>query len=97
MDNMAITYGSCAPDETKYNPVYLYAVIRYSINQKQCSLWFLQKVGEIWKHDLTMMQKAIMFDNKNRWNFVPGVSHRYGFAFTDWKFDSRGYPISSIN
>jgi len=92
MDNMVRSYSSCTPDEAKFDSSYLYAVIRYPINQKQCSPWFFQKVGDVWKLDLTMMQKAVLFDNKNRWHFVPGVSHRYGFAFSDWTIDINGYP-----
>ena len=94
MDNMVRTYNSCNPDETKYDSTDLLAVIHYPVNQKQCSPWFFQKVGDIWKLDLTMMQKAVRFDNKNQWHFVPGVTHHYGFAFSDWTFDSAGYPIS---
>lgn len=92
MDNMVRTYNSCNPDETKYDSTDLLAVIHYPVNQKQCSPWFFQKVGDIWKLDLTMMQKAVRFDNKNRWHFVPGFNHQYGFAFSDWIIDNNGYP-----
>jgi hypothetical protein len=97
MDNMVRTYNSCTPDETKFDPAYLYAVIRYPINQTQCSPWFFKKAGDIWKLDLTMMQNTVRFDDKNRWHFVPGVGHHYGFAFLDWVVDKSGYPTSISN
>ena len=93
MDNMVRTYNSCNPDETKYDSTDLLAVIHYPVNQKQCSPWFFRKVGDIWKLDLTIMQKAVRFDNKNRWHLVPGVTHDYDFGFSDWTFDSNGYPV----
>lgn len=92
MDNIVASYNSCTPDETKYDSTYLLAVIHYPINQKQCSPWFFQKHENSWKLDLTMMQKAVRFDNKNRWHFVPGFNHQYGFAFSDWIIDNNGYP-----
>ncbi len=93
MDNIVSAYNGCYGAETLYNNSYSLAVIRYSLDQKQCSPWFFKHVNGNWLLDLTMMQKAIRFGPGNVWHFAAGLNHEYNFGFTDWNIDENGYPV----
>jgi len=95
MDNIVNTYNSCYGSEVLHNDGYSLAVIRYGIEQKQCSPWFFKYINGKWLLDLTMMQKAIRFGPGNAWHFVAGLKHEYEFGFADWRFDKNGYPVST--
>lgn len=95
MDNIVNTYNSCYGSEVLHNDSYSLAVIRYSIEQKQCSPWFFKNISGNWLLDLTMMQRAIRFGPGNAWHFVAGLKHEYEFGFVDWRFDKNGYPVST--
>ncbi len=97
MDNVVRTYRRCGPEPAIVDPGGRYAVIRYRIADRQCSPWFFEHVDGRWVLDLTMMQRTIRFGRDNSWHFAPGAEHRYGFAFEDWRFDARGFPLSGKN
>jgi len=90
MRNMVNTYRKCSKTEVRIQGNY--GVVRYELNERQCSPYFLQRENGAWKLDLSMMSNAIRFNHKNQWHFAMNVDHPYGFAFTDWRFDPRGFP-----
>ena len=91
-DNAARSVRQCAPAETRYSSDNRLAAMRYPVSKRQCNPYFFRFEEGSWRLDLTMMQKAIRFGRNNQWHFVPSARHDYGFAFTDWRFDSNGYP-----
>lgn len=90
MDNEAKNYRRCRGEEVRMQGDL--AVVRFDVKQRQCSPYFLRREGGGWKLDFTMMQTAISFNVDNEWRLKPEVPHDYGFAFTDWRFDSHGFP-----
>lgn len=89
MDNLARTYQNCTYDGT-YTLGGL-AVVRYQVEQRQCSPFFLHWENGGWKLDLQLMSSLIRFNHNNAWRFS-GQRHPYGFAFGDWSFDRNGFP-----
>ncbi|MDH3742008.1 MAG: TPM domain-containing protein [Hyphomicrobiales bacterium] len=92
MDNEVKSHRKCASQGTRARGQY--AVIRYRIKDRLCAPYFFHKSGEGWQLDLTMMQKAIRFNQSNYWRFDMSVTHAYAFAFDDWRFDKNGFPIA---
>lgn len=94
MDNVANTYARCPVEGVKVGggPYAAYAVVRYDIDDRQCSPYFLVQENGGWKLDLTMMQRAMGFNHKNEWHFRGAVPAEYAFAFNDWNFDQHGFP-----
>ncbi|NNE22655.1 MAG: TPM domain-containing protein, partial [Rhizobiales bacterium] len=92
MDNEVKTNRKCASQGTRTRGQY--AVIRYRIKDRLCAPYFFRKSAEGWQLDLTMMQRAIRFNQSNYWRFDMSVTHAYGFAFDDWRFDKNGFPIA---
>lgn len=92
MDNEVKTHRNCASQGTRTRGQY--AVIRYRIKDRFCAPYFFRKSSEGWQLDLTMMQKAIRFNQSNYWRFDQSVQHAYAFAFDDWRFDKNGFPIA---
>lgn len=92
MDGVARTYRRCHPEPARFGPRGDLAVIRYPVAERECAPWFFRRTDGGWALDLTMMQKAIRFGRTNAWHFAAGVEHPYRFAFTDWRFDRRGFP-----
>ncbi len=92
MDNIVQTYASCGAAELKMAD-NSHAVLRYAIPERTCSPWFFVREDGAWRLDLTMMQRALRFNNRNQWRFMPGVKHEYEKAFTDWKLNENGYPM----
>lgn len=93
MDNVARTYRSCTVDDVHIRDGL--AVVRYRIEQRQCAPYFLELEDGAWKLDLTMMSSSIRFNHENHWRFQTPRSHRYRFAFEDWRFDQNGFPLAS--
>jgi len=91
MKNIVNTYKKCRVLDRKINGNL--AVVRYPVNDRKCSPFFLMKENKLWKLDLTMMQTSIIFNHKNLWRFK-NRDHKYMFAFSDWSFDRNGYPHS---
>ncbi|NNC56767.1 MAG: hypothetical protein HKO12_04360 [Woeseiaceae bacterium] len=92
MENLVHTYSRCNAERAQIDRSRRYAVIRYPIDERQCSPWFFESFDGAWTLDLTMMQRAIRFGSNNAWRFDVGVRHPYQYAFSDWAFDSRGFP-----
>lgn len=93
MTNVARTYRRCTPEPARSAASGDLAVIRYPVSQRQCAPWFFRRDESGWALDLTMMQRAIRFGRSNAWHFDLGASHPYEFAFGDWHFDSKGFPV----
>ncbi|MFL1484086.1 TPM domain-containing protein [Marinobacter sp. LN3S78] len=94
MDNVVRAYRACSEGEVLTSTDGQFAVLRYGMDERQCSPWFLQNAGNGWKLDLTVLQQAIGFGRDNTWHFRRQVFHRYRFAFMDWRLDGNGYPHS---
>ena len=75
------------------------AVIRYSVDARQCTPWFLVVEQARWRLDLATAQRALRFGSGNAWHFAAGAagaSHPYTYAFADWRFDHNGYPHTRV-
>jgi uncharacterized protein len=83
MDNVVKTFATCPQAELKIIPGDKLAVLRYPPAERECSPWFLVREDGMWKLDLTMMQRALRFNNRNQWRFDPKVSHEYKPAFAE--------------
>ncbi len=92
MDNVVRTYRECGAAAMRKSGDGERAVIRYPVENRQCSPWFFVRENGAWRLDLTMMQQAIRFGRGNQWRFVQPETHDYGFAFTDWRRDRNGFP-----
>ncbi len=95
MANLVNTFQLCRAEEARINSGRRFAVIRYPVDQRQCSPWFFEFIDGAWALDLTMMQRAIRFGQNNAWRFERNADHPYEFAFVDWTFDSQGFPVSN--
>ncbi|MDX1711606.1 MAG: TPM domain-containing protein [Rhodovibrionaceae bacterium] len=93
MDSVARTYRRCAVDRVLTSGKF--AVVRYGVQDRACAPFFLRREGGGWRLDLTMMQTAVRFGRNNAWRLDPAASHPYGFAFSDWRFDSNGFPVGA--
>ncbi|MDX1345932.1 MAG: TPM domain-containing protein [Sedimenticolaceae bacterium] len=91
-DNAARSIRQCGDAETLTSADGELAVMRYPVDKRRCNPYFFRLEENRWRLDLTMMQRAIRFGRSNQWHLEPGISHPYDFAFTDWQFDSNGYP-----
>lgn len=94
MDNVVRAYRKCSIDSVLAEADR--AVVRYRIGQRQCAPYFLHREHGEWKLDLTAMSALIRFNHQNEWRFVSADSHPYRFAFTDWRFDGKGFATSEI-
>lgn len=94
MDNIVSQYRGCGKGEVLTSSDGRFAVLRYGIDERQCSPWFLERGGERWRLDLAVQQKAVGFGRNNAWHLNPNTIHRYRFAFMDWRLDGNGYPQS---
>lgn len=94
MDMVAKTYAGCPLESVKAGggAYAAYAVVRYSVDQRQCSPYFLVQENGGWKLDLTMMQRALGFNHRNEWHFRGAIPAEYAFAFNDWNLDQHGFP-----
>jgi uncharacterized protein len=93
MDNVTRTYRSCHAEPARFAADGELAVIRYPVRERECAPWFFRRTEGGWALDLTMMQRAIRFGRTNAWHFAPEIEHPYRFAFSDWRFDPRGFPL----
>jgi uncharacterized protein len=94
MTNVAKAYGNCQAEPARLGPAGRLAVIRYPAAERQCAPWFFRRVDGTWALDLTMMQTVIRFGRTNAWHFDLAATHPYDFAFEDWRFASKGFPIA---
>jgi uncharacterized protein len=94
MDTILRAYRRCEAEPAKVDASGRLAVIRYRINDRECSPWFFTKSAEGWQLDLIAMQQAIRFGRGNEWHLAPGADQTYAFAFSDWRFDAQGFPQS---
>lgn len=92
MDNIVRVYKKCGEPELRHPLDDQHAVLRYPVSERTCAPWFLVREDDSWRLDLTMMQQAIRFNNRNEWHFVPGVGHPYEAAFNDLYLDRNGFP-----
>jgi hypothetical protein len=72
------------------------AVIRYPVNQRQLSPFFLRKGERGWMFDFATMHKCIGFNHKNQWHF-PTTDHPYMFGFSKIRFDGNGFPFKDAS
>jgi hypothetical protein len=68
------------------------AVIRYPVQQRQQSPFLLVHGAQGWMFDFAAMHRLIGINHKNQWHFL-STEHPYMFGFTDWQFDSNGFPF----
>ena len=68
------------------------AVIRYPVEQRNLSPFFLVHGDQGWMFDFATMNKVLGFNHKNQWHFR-SYKHSYAFGFTDLHFDSNGFPF----
>lgn len=68
-----------------------FAVIRFPIKNRQASPFFLRKHPRGWQLDFATMSQTIIFNHRNQWHFKSN-EHLYIKAFSDWTFDSNGFP-----
>ena len=98
MDNLANSYRQCGPAETLLGPSRSgpLAVIRYPIEQRQCSPWLLRIEEQQWRLDLASQQSLIRFGRNNQWHLDRKQRNPWFFGFMDWQFDRNGFPIRTI-
>lgn len=70
------------------------AVIRSPASAGACPPYFFVREGGRWRLDLEPMQQAIRFGQDNAWRIDLSAVPAYRFAFRDWRFDERGFPIA---
>ena len=95
MDSVARAYHRCRADAPRLDDTGQRAVIRYPVDARQCTPWFLVVERGRWRLDLATAQRALRFGSGNAWHFAAGAagaSHPYSYAFADWRFDHNGYP-----
>jgi hypothetical protein len=68
------------------------AVIRFPVEQRTLPPYFLENIGNGWAFDFAAMSGLIRMNHQNMWHFV-SQNHSYMFGFTDWRFDTNGYPL----
>lgn len=95
MDNISRTMKSCTQDAERI--LLKLAVVRYNVEQRQCSPYFLIFEEGVWRLDFATMQSLIKFNHNNLWHFTPQTYNPYGFAFGDWRFDENKYPYPRNN
>ena len=66
-------------------------VIRFPVEDRHSSPYFLEKGDQGWMLDFYSMNRLIRFNHKHQWHFVK-TEHKFAFAFTDWRFDQHGFP-----
>jgi uncharacterized protein len=92
MDTLVRTYRACRPEPVRVDASGARAVVRYPIEARRCAPWFLVREDGRWRLDLATASSAIRFGRDNGWHFAAGAEHPYGFGFTGWTIDRRGYP-----
>lgn len=95
MNNLVNLYRNCLPTTQSINVDNTLAVIRYPIEQRQCSPWFFVREQSAWRLDLFTQQRHVRFGRDNSWHFTStsAASNPFHFAFEDWEFDGAGYPM----
>jgi uncharacterized protein len=94
MSNVVRSYRRCQSEPARMDASGRRAVIRYGIEDRECSPWFFTRSAAGWQLDLVAMQQAIRFGRNNQWHLAPGADQTYAFAFSDWHFDAQGFPQS---
>lgn len=99
MDSVARAYRDCGPAEELRGPARGgdLAVVRYPLEQRQCSPWFLRREESHWRLDLAAQQQLIGFGRDNQWHLNTkvrsGNRNPWFFGFMDWSMDRNGYPL----
>ncbi len=70
-----------------------HAVIRFPLAHRTHHPYFLENNGQGWELDFATMNQVIRMNHRNIWHFSIR-EHQYMFGFTDWNFDSNGFPIA---
>lgn len=68
------------------------AVIRFPIEERTLSPFFLVRNAEGWQLDFATLSRVIQFNTSNQWRFA-AQDHPYMFAFSDCAFDTHGFPF----
>lgn len=90
MDNIAKTFANCT--QQKQFIMLQLAVVRYGVEQRQCSPYFLVFEAGAWRLDFSTMYSLIKFNHNNQWHFKKNAVNLYSFGFGDWQFDKHRYP-----
>ncbi|MGL6159608.1 TPM domain-containing protein [Microbulbifer sp.] len=99
MDSVARAYRDCGPARELRGPARGgdLAVVRYPLEQRQCSPWFLRREERHWRLDLAAQQQLIGFGRDNQWHLNPkiGTGNRnpWFFGFMDWSVNRNGFPM----
>ncbi len=80
------------PEQIRINGNY--AVIRYPVQERLHSPYFLEKSTEGWMLDFHTMSRCLQMNHQNMWRFK-STDHPYMFGFEDWYFDANGFPAGS--
>lgn len=97
VDSIARAYRNCGPAKVLRGPSRSgdFAVVRYPLEHRQCSPWFLRREENQWRLDLAAQQKLIVFGRDNQWHFnrQAGSGNPWWFGFMDWSLDRNGFPV----
>ncbi len=91
MDLESRIYRACHPEPARVSGDR--AVIRYAPRERVCAPFFLLREGGRWRLDLAAASRAIGFGRSDAWHMARGLTSPYAFGFSDWRFDTHGYPI----
>lgn len=69
-----------------------YAVLRHPIKSRTHSPYFFTQNENGWMLDFATMSKVLQMNHKNMW-MMRKTDHPYMFGFSDWTFDTNGFPI----
>lgn len=92
MDNVAESLRRCPVGDIRREGTQ--AVLRAPLDERTCPPYFFLREDGRWRLDLEPMGRVIRFGRNNAWHLDFESLSRYRFAFRDWRFDSRGYPIA---
>ncbi|MCF8067091.1 MAG: TPM domain-containing protein [Desulfobacterales bacterium] len=89
-DNELRDLIKCKDDGKLYEEGNL-AVIRFSVNNRQCAPYFFRKGENGWMLDFASLSRMVGFNHLNQWHFR-SQEHEFMFAFSDLTFDKNGFP-----
>lgn len=93
MKNELTAYKNCKIDKAIILKNGKQAVVRYRIDDRQCSPYFLVMEDGAWRLDFATMMKHIRFGISNSWHFDMKQEIPFAEAFADWKLNHNGYPF----
>ncbi|MBA4741127.1 MAG: TPM domain-containing protein [Azoarcus sp.] len=93
MKNELRAYSTCTLDRVvELEEDQPLAVVRYGVTQRQCAPYFLVYEDDAWRLDFVTMMQSLRFNIDNFWRMEPGAPSPYAKAFSDWRFDDKGFP-----